>query len=118
LLFKTAQTKEPPLLRIEPFRGMNVSGSPTQIHQSESPDMLNMTLDENGALKKRTGYERVMNLGDGAIKGMFLYQKSSGEEIFLAAHGGKLYKSGIPQKTSDLSTWDDDNLTKTWESEV
>jgi hypothetical protein len=103
MLFKTAQIKEPPLLRIEPFRGMNASGSSTQINQSESPDMLNMNIDEKGALNKRIGYERVMNLGDGVINGMFLYRKSSGEEIFLVSHGGKLYKSGIPQKTSELS---------------
>jgi hypothetical protein len=117
MVFKTAQTKEPPLLRLNPFRGLNVSGSPTEIAQNESPDMVNFNLDQNGSLNKRTGYERVMNLGPGLIKGMHLYRKSNGQEIFLIAHGGKLYSSGIPQKGSAIR-WDEDDLTKTWESEV
>lgn len=115
--FKSASPKEPPIFRLEPFRGLNVSGSPTQISQNESPDMLNMNIDEKGSLNKRTGYERVMNLGVGAIKGMYLYRKSNGTETFLAAHGGKLYSSGIPQK-GNPTTWNEDNLTQTWESEV
>lgn len=110
--------KTPPLFQLEPFRGMNVSGSPTQISQNESPDMLNMNVDLHGALNKRTGYERVMNLGTGAIKGMYLYRKSNGQEIFLVAHGGKLYNSGIPQKGPGLTIWNSDDLTQTWESEV
>jgi hypothetical protein len=117
MIFRTIQTKEPPPLRIEPFRGLNVSGSPTEINQSESPDMVNFNIDERGALSKRTGYERVMNLGDGLIKGMFLYRKSSGQESFLIAHGGKLYASDIPNK-GPLMKWSEDDLTKTWESEV
>jgi hypothetical protein len=34
--------QNPPLVRLEPFRGMNVSGSSTEISQNQSPDMLNM----------------------------------------------------------------------------
>lgn len=110
--------KTPPLYRLEPFRGMNVSGSPTQISQNESPDMLNMNVDLRGALNKRTGYERVMDLGTGAIKGMFLYRKSNGQEICLTAHGGHLYTSGIPNQIANAAIWADDDLTQTWESEV
>jgi hypothetical protein len=65
-------TPEPPLLRIEPFKGMNLSVTPTQIDNSQSPDMLNVNIDERGALNKRTGYERVFptSLGAGAINGL------------------------------------------------
>lgn len=110
--------KTPPLFRLEPFRGMNVSGSPTQISQNESPDMLNINLDQHGALNKRTGYERVMSLGSSPIKGMFLYRKSNGQEIFLVASGGKLYTSGVPQVGTDYATWEQEDLTQTWENEV
>lgn len=93
-------TAEPPLLRIEPFRGINLSVTPTQIDQSQSPDMLNMNIDERGALNKRTGYERVFptSLGAGAINGMYEYRKIDGTVLFLLAHGTKLYtQSGNAQ---------------------
>lgn len=109
------KSTNPPLIRLEPFRGLNVNGSPTEISNNESPSLLNMISDQNGAISKRTGYERVMNLGIGTIKGSFLYRKSTGEEIFLIAHGGKLYKSAIPQPGLDFATWEQDDLTQTWE---
>ncbi|RFU70337.1 hypothetical protein D0469_06980 [Peribacillus saganii] len=112
----------PPLLRIEPFKGMNLSVTPTQIDHSQSPDMLNMNIDERGALNKRTGYERIIphSLGDGNINGMFLYRKKDGTEIFLFAHGNKLYKGDtVPNWQNErLAKWGDDDLTQTWESEV
>lgn len=92
--------QDPPLLRIEPFRGLNLSVTPTQIDQSQSPDMLNMHIDERGVLNKRTGYERVFptSLGAGPINGLYEYQKTDGTVIFLLAHGTKLYtQSGNEQ---------------------
>jgi hypothetical protein len=91
---------QPPLLRIEPFKGVNYSVTPTQISQSQSPDMMNMQIDERGALNKRTGYTRVFptSLGPGAINGMYTYRKKDGTEFFLIAHGTKLYtQSGSSQ---------------------
>lgn len=84
---------EPPLLRIEPFKGMNLSVTPTQIDQSQSPEMLNFNIDERGALNKRTGYERVFpnSLGTGAINGLYEFIKVDGTIKFLLAHGTKLY---------------------------
>lgn len=83
----------PPLLRIEPFKGINLSVTPTQIDQHQSPDMLNMTIDERGSLNKRTGYERVFatSLGVGKINGMYLFRKKDGTSKFIIAHGTKLY---------------------------
>lgn len=103
--------KQPPVLHLEPFRGMNVSESSTQISKSESPDMLNMNIDEKGALNKRNGYERILSMGTGPIKGMFVYRKSDGTEKFLYAHGGKLYLNNGRY----LPTWDSENLEATWE---
>lgn len=87
------QPAAPPLLRIEPFKGINLSVTPTQIDQHQSPDMLNMTIDERGSLNKRTGYERVFatSLGAGKVNGMYLFRKKDGTSKFIIAHGTKLY---------------------------
>lgn len=83
-----------PPLRIERFAGVNYNSTPTQLNENESPEMLNMNIDERGALNKRTGYERIFqsSLGPGQINGMFRFQKKDGTTIFLFAHGTKLYK--------------------------
>lgn len=109
---------QPPLLRVEPFKGMNTSVTPTQIDQSQSPDMLNINIDERGALNKRTGYKRIINsVGTGSINGMFLYKKPTGEQEFLFAHGATLYAtSSLPNSGIVRDTvWSDDNLELTWE---
>jgi|GEM_PF-6394917 len=121
--FKTRQPAEPPLLRIEPFKGMNLSVTPTQIDQSQASDMLNMNIDERGALNKRTGYERVYlkSLGEGQINGMFLHRTPDGSETMLFSHKDKLYKTeGAPSLANNtrLQKWEDDNLLDTWEGEV
>lgn len=98
--------KTPPLVRLEPFRGMNVSGSPTEINQNQSPNMLNVSLDLNGALNKRTGYSRVFptSLGTGRINGLYEFKKSDGSSIFLIAWGTNLYtQSGADQPVSIYS---------------
>jgi hypothetical protein len=85
--------KEPPIYRIGPFQGVNVSSTPTEINDNQSPDMLNLNIDERGALNKRTGYERLFptSLGEGKINGLFNYRKDDGSTILLIAHGTKLY---------------------------
>lgn len=88
------------MIKLEPFKGMNLSVTGTQISNSHSPDMVNFNIDEHGALNKRTGYERIYNssLGAGKINGIYEYQKSDGSSIFLIAHGTKLYtQSGSAQ---------------------
>lgn len=91
--FNSSPAQEPSLLRMEPFRGMNLSVTPTQIDQSQSPEMVNFNIDERGALNKRTGYERLFqtSLGDGEINGLYEYKKTDGTSFFLIAHGTKLY---------------------------
>lgn len=80
--------KDPPLLRIEPFKGINLSVTPTQIDDHQSPDMLNVNIDERGALNKRTGYQRVFptSLGTGQVNGLFMFNNT-----LLLAWGTKLY---------------------------
>jgi hypothetical protein len=91
--------KPQPLLRLEPFLGMDVGESETQIDNHHSPDMLNM-ISNDGSLNKRTGYTRVFptSLGVGKINAMYLYTKQDTTQIFLIAHGTKLYtQSGNAQ---------------------
>jgi hypothetical protein len=82
------QPPEPPLLRIEPFKGLNLSVTPTQIDDHQSPDLLNVSSDERGALNKRTGYERVFptSLGTGQINGLYEFNG-----VTLLAWGTKLF---------------------------
>jgi hypothetical protein len=103
----------PSLLRLEPFRGIDVSGTSTQIDDHQSPDMLNMNIDERGSLNKRTGYERVYSdsLGPGKINGIYEYKKSNGTTEFLIAHTTKLYKqSGNSQPTQIYTGLADANV--------
>lgn len=85
---------DPPLLRIEPFQGINLSTTPTQINDHQSPDMLNIAIDGKGALNKRTGYEKVFqtSLGVGKVNGLFNFKKPDGTTEILMAHGGNLYR--------------------------
>lgn len=92
--------KIPPLYRLEPFQGINLSETETQISDHESHDMLNMNTDEAGALQKRTGYGRVFStsLGTGKINGLYQFTKSDGTTVFLIAHKTELYtQSGSSQ---------------------
>jgi hypothetical protein len=107
------KAETPSLLRLEPFRGIDVSGTSTQIDDHQSPDMLNMNIDERGSLNKRTGYERVFptSLGDGKINGIYEYKKSDGTTEFLIAHTTKLYKqSGNDQPVQIYSGLADANV--------
>ncbi len=87
-------SKDPPILHLDPFKGMNTGITPTQISDNQSPDMLNMTLDIRGSLNKRTGYERVFKnaLGAGNINGLFEFCKTDGTKEMLIAHADKLYR--------------------------
>lgn len=81
-----------PPLRIQQFRGINLSVTPTQIDDNQSPDMLNMNIDERGALNKRTGFEKVFaSLGPGKINGIYQFEKIDGTTFNLVAHTTKLY---------------------------
>jgi hypothetical protein len=103
----------PSLLRLEPFRGIDVSGTSTQIDDHQSPDMLNMNIDERGSLNKRTGYERVYStsLGTGKINGIYEYKKADGTSEFLIAHTTRLYKQdGDSQPVQIYSGLADENV--------
>lgn len=93
----------PPLLRVEPFKGINLSVTPTQIDDNQASDILNMNIDERGALNKRTGFTRVFqeSLGPGSINGMHLFRKGT-KQIYLIAHGTKLYTQSLDEQPIEL----------------
>ncbi|WP_416731371.1 phage tail fiber protein [Fictibacillus sp. JL2B1089] len=116
--FTMRSSPQPPPLRIEPFRGINLSVTPTQIDDNQSPSMLNVNISERGALNKRKGYTRVLtnSIGLGRINGMHLYKKKDGTSIFLFSHGTKLYKTN--DELGGFAYWGEENLSDTWISNI
>ncbi|TYS46764.1 hypothetical protein [Bacillus infantis] len=89
----------PPLLKIEPFRGMDLSTSPTLLDEHRSPDMLNINLDEHGSIHKRTGFKKAhpSTLQEKyaevkPVSGMFEYRKRDGSRVNLITHGFNIFK--------------------------
>lgn len=99
------QPPEPPLYRINEFKGLNLSSNSTLIDDRQSPDMLNFQVGTQGTLKKRTGYEKLYqtSLGSGQINGMALFRKSDGTTDFMIAHGTKLYKQSGTNQPEEVS---------------
>lgn len=90
--FKVPSTPQPKIDRINQFKGVNLSVDPTQLEYNESPNMMNMVLDTEGALDKRTGYALLFPVPlIGTIWTMHQYRKADGTEINLVHAGTKLY---------------------------
>ncbi|KIL35868.1 hypothetical protein SD71_10785 [Cohnella kolymensis] len=82
--------------RINRFKGINVSVDPTQLEYNESPSMLNMTLDTEGALDKRTGYAKLFPTAlGGTVWSAFDYRKSDGTTEHLLHAGTNLYRMPV-----------------------
>lgn len=93
--------------RLQPFEGLDVAGSSSQINDHESPDMLNMYSDERGTLNKRMGYKRTYTttLGTGKVNGLYVYEKGDGTSFLLMAWGTHLYtQTGNTQPVSIYSS--------------
>ena len=84
--------------------GWNIRDAPTEIADNESPDLLNMTLDERGGVSKRLGQQKLNSspFGGGAVKNIFSWD-SKGFQITQA--GTKLYRDtdGIVRHTFTTS---------------
>jgi hypothetical protein len=107
-MFRPTTFRVPPqpkteIIPIHKFRGINQNVTPTQIHDSESPDMLNRVLDIKEATDTRFGYARIFptSLGAGQINGMFQFKKQDGTKLFFIHWGTGLYtQSGSAQPVS------------------
>lgn len=94
MIFNTPRSAEPPILTIDKFAGINQSAVDTQINTNESPDMLNMRINEFYKLEKRHGYEKLFEpISEGKINGMW-HGKLNDTTFFLFAHCTKLYNIG------------------------
>lgn len=72
-------------VEISRFTGANLNIDTTQIPETDSPDMLNITLDNDGTPDKRTGFETLFAVG-GKVNGLFYYSA----ELIICA-GAKIY---------------------------
>lgn len=72
-------------IEVSRFTGANLNIDTTQISETESPDMLNITLDNDGTPDKRTGYETVFMV-EGRVNGLFDYDGS-----LIVLGGNKVY---------------------------
>jgi hypothetical protein len=102
-VFRVPPQPKSEIIPIKKFRGINQNATPTQIHDSESPDMLNRVLDSKEATDTRFGYARIFatSLGAGQINGMFQFKKQDGTKYFLIHWGTGLYtQSGSAQPVS------------------
>lgn len=89
------------LMRLTAFKGLNLATTATEIAETESPDLLNITVDPYGTILKRRGYLRLfpISLGAGRITGLFNYFRINGTMQTLFTWGGKLYnlpETGAP----------------------
>lgn len=77
----------------------NESNSALVLHPSESPDLLNVVIDER-ILKKRKGYVKFIETQLGAIpRRIFIYEKRDGTRKYLVCTDTKLYLMNINDET-------------------
>ena len=73
--FNVPPTVQREVMKIDRFRGVDLTNSPTQISISRSSDSVNMIRDTVGNIRKRTGYETMKNfLFPGRIRGIYMYK--------------------------------------------
>ncbi len=78
--------------QISEFGGVDFSTLGNKVSMARSPDAVNMMLNHNGYLEKRTGYRRLYQ-GDERINGIFDYTPKDAKETFYFMHAGtKLYR--------------------------
>lgn len=128
---RTASPPQRKNFRIQKFKGINKSVTPSQIDDSQSPDMLNFMLDSEYALDKRPGYFSLFEgllgadtwedgqwdtalwedgIGNNPIKNLFAYRKLDGNIERLLFHGGTIYKWTDSDYTEVHSGIEDTNI--------
>jgi hypothetical protein len=91
--FRRSRYRDPyNYFRLQPFEGLDVEGSATEINDHESPDVLNMYADETGALTKRMGYQRSFATSLGSWSGEW--------SVYIRENGRyRVYPDGMGQST-------------------
>ena len=98
-------------MRIEGFKGMDISSTFSQIDQRRFADAQNIILDDRKAVDKRGGFidsgicvdDKIGGTEalDGAITGMFKYVGSSGVEMLISA-GTKIYSYNFVDNATEI----------------
>ena len=108
--YKNSEEEDFQTIRYENFDGgYNNNSSPMSIDDNQSPDLLNVVLDERGAIKKRKGLTPWLTqeiVAPNGIQGMF-YASNAGIRYLIVAAGGKLWHvpdSGTPIELGELVT--------------
>lgn len=95
---------QPTPFRILDFRGLNTSRHPQQIGDTESPDLLNITI-RDGTVRTRPGTsEEGSTTGTSVTRGLFAYKKENGNLYYVRAQGGKLQYKTPAGSWTDIKT--------------
>lgn len=82
------------IVSLRNYKGLNVLNSMTEIDDEESPQLLNVIVNDFGRFETRRGYNRYFptSLGNGAVHGLYNYIKADGTSILLMVWNTTLYK--------------------------
>lgn len=90
IITKLPSAPKKPILTLDNFKGIDLQGDATMIDDSASPDLLNVFVDAQGNIEKRTGYKKVFATAlDGKINHIS-YNASIQRYVICA--GTKIYK--------------------------
>lgn len=82
--------------------GLNTTSNNYFLEDNETPDCLNVTYTQQGAIVKREGYEAILDteLGDQAVNGLYIFHEKDGTRHMLASSGNTLYEINTNNGTS------------------
>lgn len=79
--------------RINEFKGINLSTDPSNLLDSESPNMMNMEIDSKGILRKRKGYKKLCETNKNSnIRAFYTFYKNNTTPTTLLVISDKLYR--------------------------
>jgi hypothetical protein len=81
-------------LKLERFRGIDLTSGVVNVHETRSPDAVNIMPDEDGFPKKRPGW-KVRQQYPGRIWAAHRFVAAGGEETLLVHAGQKLYSGDV-----------------------
>ena len=94
IVTKLPSAPKKPILTLDKFKGIDLEGDATMIDDSASPDLLNVYVDAQGNIEKRTGYKKCFPTALAGKVNHIGYNPKVGMYVICA--GAKIYKwSGV-----------------------
>ena len=94
IVTKLPSAPKKPILTLDKFKGIDLEGDATMIDDSASPDLLNVYVDAQGNIEKRTGYKKCFPTALAGKVNYIGYNPKVGMYVICA--GTKIYKwSGV-----------------------